>query len=95
MNNKMIFAILDTVANDILGGVHIHRHEAAAIRFFTDVATMPDSIVGKHPRDFHLIQLGYLADDHTLIPGNKTIITGAAWLQMQELQQEALTNAQK
>lgn len=76
---RTIYAILDLVANDIIGGLHIHRHEAAAIRFFSDIANMPDSNINRHPADFQLVQLGHLNEKHQIVENYKLVITGAQW----------------
>ena len=87
---KQIIAIWDNVAEDIAGQLLLFPHEAPAIRFFTDVATMPDSQVARHVADYDLVRLGYLEEDGTITPGGReTILTGAAWAATQQ------TNANK
>lgn len=78
--NTYIFAILDTVANALIGGLLLHKHEAAAVRFYSDVATMKDSQIARHPQDFNLLQLGYLDDEHQLVPDYRVVLTGENWL---------------
>lgn len=83
-NNGGIYAILDIVADAIVGILTIHRHDASAIRFFGDVAADSKSNVAQHPRDFNLIRLGYLSTDHRVVPAFDTIITGAQWAAAQQ-----------
>jgi len=75
-----IYAVLDLIAGQIIGGLWLHRHEAAAIRMFSDVAGDPQSFIAKHPADFNLVRLGYLSEDHELVPEFTTVLTGATWL---------------
>lgn len=82
---KHIYAILDTVTDDIIGGLQLHAHPASAVRTFGDIASDPKTTIAKHPHDFALIALGKLTDEHTLEPYQQPeiIITAAAWLAAQ------------
>lgn len=84
--NRYIYAIIDNVANDILGGLIIQRADAAAIRLYGDIASMPESIMGKHPEDYDLVRLGNLDAEHQLVPDYKIIMGGEAWLAAQHPQ---------
>lgn len=84
VHNATIYAIRDNVAEQIIGTLIMLKHEAAAVRSFGDIASMPESIVGKHPADFDLVQLGYITHTHQLEPDYRLVITGAAWLAAQE-----------
>lgn len=84
MRNGTLYAVLDTVADLIIGGIQIHRHEASAIRTFGDVATMPNSVVAAHPGDFILVRLGHLDDSNMLVPDHSVVMTGAQWLATQQ-----------
>lgn len=82
-----IYAIFDTVAGQIIGGLAFHKHEAAAIRFFSDVAVLENSQVGKHPADFELIRLGYIGQDNkTIVPDYSMVLSGAKWAAAQAAQ---------
>lgn len=87
-----VYAVYDRVAQTILGGLHLHRHPASAVRMFSDVATAEGNMVHNHPADFDLVQLGNLDDDHTipkLIPFvPNTILEGSAWAAMQQINTE-------
>lgn len=75
-----IYAIYDKVAGQILGGLHFHKHEAAAIRFFSDVAAMANSQVGQHPADFELVKLGWITvDNKTIVPDYSLVLSGEKW----------------
>lgn len=77
-----IYAIYDTAAAMTIGGLHLFRHDAAAIRLFTDIAEMKDSTLGKHPEDFDLRCLGELNEDSCEISPAFTaeiILTGKQW----------------
>lgn len=84
-----LYCILDLVADQLIGQVQLHRHEAAAIRTFGDIAALPDSLVRLHPADFALVRLGYLGDDHQLLPDYAVVITGAQWVAAQQPQADA------
>lgn len=79
-----IYAVLDVIAHQLVGGLYLHKHEAAAVRFFADVATMPDSLVGKHPQDFDLVRLGYITHDNVLEPEHTVILKGSIWAAARE-----------
>lgn len=78
---KRIYAIIDTKADALIGGLQLHAHEAAAVRTFGDVAADPQTMLARHPDDFELVCLGKLNDDHTItaMEQHLVIITGAAW----------------
>lgn len=84
MSRTGIYAVRDTVADLIIGGLQIHRAEASAIRTFGDAATMQGSVVQMHPADFELVRLGWLLEDNqTLEPDFAVVLTGARWLAAQ------------
>lgn len=74
-----IYAIYDKVADMYIGGLLLHKHDAAAIRFFQDVAGLGDSLVGKHPEDFDLMLVGNL-DEENKVSGHKpaVVVSGKA-----------------
>lgn len=74
-----IYAILDNVAGALVGGLTCHKHEAAAVRFYSDVATMKDSLIGKHPQDFDLLRLGYVTHHNEIEPEHTVILRGSTW----------------
>ncbi|WNK14108.1 MAG: nonstructural protein [Microvirus sp.] len=76
-----IYAIKDTLADTIIGGLHLFKHDAAAIRFFGDVASEKNTIVNKHVSDHELVHLGSLDETSgSLVADHRVIMTGAAWL---------------
>lgn len=86
---RIVVAIIDTVTQDVVGPLMIHRHEAPAIRMFEDVAKMDGSAVHQHVEDHELWQLGFLNDtDLTLQASKKLLISGAQWLALQTNKQE-------
>ena len=87
MTRPALYAVRDLVAGMIVGVIQLHRHEAAAIRTFGDIASMPDSLVRLHPADFDLIRLGYLGDDQQIEPDFAVVITGAQWAATQQPQE--------
>lgn len=78
-----IYAIFDTMAKDITGGLYLHKHQAAAVRFYADVATDKDTSIYRHPQDYDLILLGYIQEDLTLEPRYSVILKGSVWIAAQ------------
>lgn len=83
-SNRGIYAIIDHATQDMVGLLQLFRHEAAAIRTFGDIAKMPNSQVGAHIQDHSLVRLGWLEEDLTITPDNKTILDGSAWAAAQD-----------
>lgn len=85
---RIIYAIWDSVANDIQGGLYIHKHDASAIRFWNDICSAPDSFIKRHLKDYKLVQLGALDDKCNLVPNWRTVMTGEAWAATQPTEEE-------
>lgn len=83
METTTIYAIYDNVAKTITGGLHLHKHQASAIRFYSDVALTKDTNVNRHTEDYDLVQLGHLKDNSALQSDYKVILTGKTWLAAQ------------
>lgn len=74
-----LYVVYDNKAEDTLGFIQLHKHEAVAVRTFTDIATHAESRIKQHPEDYDLIRLGYLeADNLTITPEQTVILTGKA-----------------
>lgn len=83
-----IYAVLDLVANDLLGMLALHKSEATAIRMFADIADAKGTIVNQHPGDFALLLLGniFYTDDAPyvkIVPDRRIIFTGEQYLATQ------------
>lgn len=64
-----IYAIIDHLTNEIVGTfLHVMKHEAVAVRMFTDVATDPTTNISKHMADYSLVRLGWLMDSGNMTP---------------------------
>lgn len=87
MIKKGLYAIIDSLANDTVGGVHIHQHEATAVRFFSDVAGLQGSQIALHPTDYNLVRLGYINHDFALTAEYVVVMTGEQWLASQPKQE--------
>lgn len=78
---RIIYAIIDTLVQDIMGQTITARAEQEAVRFFADLTNTPGTVVHSHPHDHTLIKLGEIV--HTdekgwhIIPDTKTIISAA------------------
>lgn len=55
-----LFCVFDNKANEMMGGVQIQKHDALAIRTFTDAIKHPESRLVLHPDDYELRKLGYI-----------------------------------
>lgn len=85
-NNGIIYAVVDTRADDIHGGLILQKNDAAAIRLFGDIASNPQTVVHRHPDDFELRRLGYIDTANDIqTEGVAVIITGAQWAAAQQL----------
>lgn len=73
MARQGIYAVYDNKAQDTVGFLSMHRHEASAIRMFTDIYTMKDSRFAQHADDYDLIRVGFL----TITDEGKTELTSA------------------
>lgn len=76
-----IYAIVDHTANSVVGGLFLHSHEASAVRFFSDVASDQQTLVGRHVADHSLVCLGHIDMETGLITATipHTVITGQSW----------------
>lgn len=82
--HQMLIAIIDTVANDIAGMVTLHKSDASAIRFFSDVAKHQDSQIGRHVEDYELVELAAIDENMDVQPARpdrkyRIILTGRQW----------------
>lgn len=83
---KRIYVLRDIAAAAMVGGLHLHSHDASAIRFFGDLASSPDTMVNRHPTDFELLHIGRFDDEQgELLPAQEptVVITGSQWLAAQ------------
>lgn len=83
---QTVYAIYDTKAEAIIGGLHLFRNDTAAIRFFSDLANADKTIINTHTEDFDLQALGDLTEDNILesYAKPKLVLSGAKWLAAQE-----------
>lgn len=58
-----IYAIRDTVADTIVGGLHVFKHDAVAVRFFMDIASDHQTMVARHLGDHEMVKVGELNED--------------------------------
>lgn len=70
-----IYAIIDSVTDQMVGGLQVHLNDAAAIRTLMDIAS-GDTMLNKHPLDYDLYCLGRLSKDHQITADKQRIITG-------------------
>lgn len=83
-NRAGLYTVLDIISRQLIGGIQLHRHPAAAVRMFTDALKDPKTILAAHPEDFELILVGYMSDDdQTIEPMNAVVLEGRAWAMSQ------------
>lgn len=84
---KLIIAIIDTVANDIVGNPMLFSHPAPALRLFDDVARAGNNAVSQHVADHQLVKLGEIQigpdTDWEMQPSLEILLTGSQWLAVQ------------
>ncbi|QCQ84606.1 nonstructural protein [Blackfly microvirus SF02] len=80
-----LYQIYDLAGKTIVGPIMAVNHEAAAIRHFTDLLKAKDNLIGQHPDDFELRELGHQDDNGTIDPLSepRSALTGSAWLATQ------------
>jgi hypothetical protein len=77
---KNIIAIIDTLTQEIQGPLMVMAQaDAAAVRWFNDVANHPESSVQRHIEDYILKCLGTIDENHNVTPESRIIITGEQW----------------
>lgn len=93
---RLIVAITDTLAGDIVGPLMLHKVEATALRVFDDVIRMEGSQIGQHLNDHEMRVVGFFDEDtltvHTEAENGQppyTLITGKQWLASQPKQGDA------
>lgn len=80
-----IYAIYDIVAEMFIGGLQLHKSEAAAVRVFDDLARDPQTGISRHTADYNLLFLGWLEEDQCITPddsvhGPTITLAGKQWL---------------
>lgn len=83
---KNIYAIRDNLAATIVGGLFLHAHHAPAVRFFSDVASDPNTNVARHIEDHDMVCLGTLDEETCELVSTPlaVVITGTAWKAAQQ-----------
>lgn len=87
---KRIYIIWDKLAMEAVGimKLHLYAHDAAAIRFFGDIASDKQSTVSRHPADYELHCIGNFdsREQEMLTPMKRpvVVITGEQWLAAQQ-----------
>lgn len=89
--DRKLYAIVDTLAQDIVGPVITCRNEAEAVRLFTDLLAQQGTSINLHPKDHALVWLG---DTTATLPerdgekpypiidrvGLRVVMDGSLWL---------------
>lgn len=84
---RTLYAIQDTLAESLLGGLHLFITDAQAIRFFGDLCSDKQTSIARHPNDHQLVKLGELDERTGIITAFVapfTVITGAQWVAAQQ-----------
>lgn len=86
---RCLFAVWDNRAQTIIGLPFMQRHDAAAIRTFSDSFKDERSGLAAHPADFDLYSLGTIADDSPTISADTRFIVNGATLMAASSNSEA------
>lgn len=82
---KQLYAIVDTMAETLVGGVHVFPADAVAVRFFSDIASDPQTMIARHPADHELVHIATIEDDGEIVGATRrTVLTGSAWKAAQD-----------
>lgn len=81
---RILVAIVDTMANDYAGSVMVVPHPNVGVRLFGDVCKDPQTQISKHVEDYQLVQLGIVQSDLHITDAYEVIITGKQWLAAQQ-----------
>lgn len=86
-----IYVVHDKVAASIIGGAHLHKHDAAAVRFFADIASIQDSQIARHPHDFALYRVGSIDLETGVLTAEtpEVVIDGASWIAAQRREENS------
>lgn len=82
----VLYALVDRIADAMIGGLQLHKHQASAIRAFTDGMNrgQNQNQIAFNASDYHLIAVGQLNENYTITPMRPTeIINGEMWLATQ------------
>jgi len=80
-----LYQVYDTVGQNVLGPIITVKHDAAAVRIFTEALKDQKTALAQHPQDYVLLYLGTQDDDTGVIVSEmpKTVLTGKQWKDMQ------------
>jgi hypothetical protein len=83
MSTAKLYVIYDEKAENVLGQILTSPRAAAATRQFTELLNSKETIVGQHPADFTLLEIGSIDLTTGIItPDNPELIySGKKWLQ--------------
>jgi hypothetical protein len=88
-----LYQIRDITADMVVGPIMAMYHPAQAVRQFTDLVKDPTTLIGKHPEDYELIELGRQDENTGTLDAFNTpvrILDGATLLAVQQREQPAL-----
>lgn len=86
-----LYAVRDTLANDVGTQLIVAKADAVAVRAFTDALQNPQGFMYKHPQDFELIECGALHEDGRIeaLESPRIVLTGKQWVEVNAAQQAA------
>lgn len=73
---KFLYAVLDTITNEIIGGIQLHLNNQSAVRTMEHILKQPNSVVTMNPGDFELWKLGTIDHLNNLLPARDLILSG-------------------
>lgn len=90
-----LYAIVDAKAGQAIGVLHQQRHDAVAVRMFSDLYADQQTFVHRHPSDFSLQRVGVFDDETLIVEGHDpvVVVTGEAVAAMAAQKAQAVTDA--
>lgn len=86
---KRLYVIRDNVAEAAAGPIMTLPNDAVATRTFGDIMADKQSMSNRHPEHYDLVCVGHFDDDACVVLQfasgvAQVVLTGAAWLAMQQ-----------
>lgn len=86
MRRTKLYQVYDLKAESVAGPVMAQKNDGPAIRDFHSILQNPETMPGRHPHDFNLIQIGEQDEETGVIEDTtvRIVATGSGWKLAQE-----------
>lgn len=85
IDSLSLYQVMDRVAQQPMGPLFASRHDAAAIRMFTDGLKDERTSLHQHPEDYALVHVGYQETTSGKVEGleePRLVLSGKQWVDM-------------